>query len=784
MVLDFKHPPDNVHAVRVADQEVAHRVSNEHIIVEAHHFRQGANVVEIHFTSGDRPLNRRQGYMYTLFVPDRASEVFPCFDQPDLKGRFTLSLELADTWQAVSNTPLRSSQRRSGHSLFRFQETRPISTYLFAFAAGEFQIEEAEHSGRRMRMFHRESDEAKVEENRDTIFALHATALSWLEEYTGIQYPFSKLDFVLIPAFQFGGMEHPGSILYRDSTLLLGPSSTQSQQLRRASLIAHETAHMWFGNLVTMEWFDDVWTKEVFANFMAAKIVNPSFPEVDHELRFLLTHYPGAHQVDRTEGTHPIRQELENLNRAAQLYGAIIYQKAPIVMLHLERLMGPEAFRNGMQHYLTRYQFANANWLDLIAVLDKLSPHDLNKWSHSWVEEAGRPIVIPEVSRRRDGSVHSISVTQSDPKGLGRVWVQDVECLLLAGKTERRLPLQLSELASELLVPDDVKRLDCFLVNGRGFGYGYFTLDPNSGTFLLEKLPSIPNVMVRAVAWTALWEEMLEGQVAAEDLTELALNVIASEENELLTHRLLQDLSTLLWRFLSEEKRQAVAPRLEDLLWKRTQQRGPPSLRSSFFNAYRSLATTPQGIARLESVWDEKSRIQGIVFRENDFIRMAYEIAVRGLPRAQEVLNRQLTRIQDPDRKARFAFVMPALSPNPSDRLDFFQSLARPESRTRERWVIEALGYLHHPLRRQESLAFVLPSLELLEEIQETGDIFFPKAWLDATLGGHSSPEASRIVRSFLDEHPLYAPRLRAKILQSADLLFRAAGTNRAVLSK
>ena len=160
-----------------------------------------------------------------------------------------------------------------------------------------------------------------------------------------------------------------------------------------------------------------------------------------------------------------------------------------------------------------------------------------------------------EVSRRRDGSVHSISVTQSDPKGLGRVWVQDVECLLLAGKTERRLPLQLSELASELLVPDDVKRLDCFLVNGRGFGYGYFTLDPNSGTFLLEKLPSIPNVMVRAVAWTALWEEMLEGQVAAEDLTELALNVIASEENELLTHRLLSgSIDTLVALSVRGEK--------------------------------------------------------------------------------------------------------------------------------------------------------------------------------------------------------------------------------------
>ena len=137
-----------------------------------------------------------------------------------------------------------------------------------------------------------------------------------MEDYTGIPYPFGKFDFVLIPAFQFGGMEHAGTILYNASGLLLDESATQNQLLGRASVIAHETAHMWFGDLVTMRWFNDVWMKEVFANFMAAKIVNPSFPEVNHELRFLLSHYPAAYEVDRTPGTNPIRQPLANLNEA------------------------------------------------------------------------------------------------------------------------------------------------------------------------------------------------------------------------------------------------------------------------------------------------------------------------------------------------------------------------------------------------------------------------------------------------------------------------------------
>ena len=147
---------------------------------------------------------------------------------------------------------------------------------------------------------------------------------------------------MLLPAFQFSGMEHAGAIYYNAPAVFLEKTATQNQLLSRASLIAHETSHMWFGDLVTMKWFDDVWLKEVFANFMAAKIVNPTFPEIDHELRFFLQHYPPAYEVDRTAGANPIRQELANLREAGSLYGPIIYQKAPIVMRQLEQILGAE----------------------------------------------------------------------------------------------------------------------------------------------------------------------------------------------------------------------------------------------------------------------------------------------------------------------------------------------------------------------------------------------------------------------------------------------------------
>ena len=305
--------------------------------------------MDIDFIAGNGSLNRNNDFLYTLFVPDRARVAFPVFDQPNLKGRLKLSLEIPSSWRAVSNGKLENHEVAGDRAVFQFAETKPISTYIFSFVAGRFEMETAERNGRQMHMFHRETDREKLERNRDVIFDLHAGALEWLEDYTGISYPFEKFDFALIPSFQYGGMEHPGAINYRADGLLLDESATQNELLGRAGVIAHETAHMWFGNLVTMEWFNDVWMKEVFSNFMAAKIVNPSFPEVDHELRFLLTHYPGAYGVDRTDGANAIRHELENLSQAGSVYGAIIYQKAPVVMKHLELLLGDERFREGVR---------------------------------------------------------------------------------------------------------------------------------------------------------------------------------------------------------------------------------------------------------------------------------------------------------------------------------------------------------------------------------------------------------------------------------------------------
>jgi aminopeptidase N len=773
VVLDFAAPAA-VRSVHAAGTPVDYDAVHNHLVLPARALRPGENRVRITFIAGDGPLNRHDDFLYTLFVPARAHEAFPAFDQPDIKARFRLRLSVPDGWVAVANGEVMEQTDEDGRRHYRFAETAPLSTYLFSFAAGRFQVEEAERDGRTMRLFHRETDPDNVARNLPAIFDLHATALAWLEDYTAIPYPFGKFDFVAMPSFQYNGMEHPGAVLYRASSLFLDPSATRAQELGRASLIAHETAHMWFGDLVTMPWFDDVWMKEVFANFMAAKIVNPSFPDLDHELRFFLAHYPAAYGVDRTPGANPVRQELENLDDAASLYGAIIYQKAPIVMRQLERLTGEDAFRAAVRRYLEAHAFGNAGWPDLVAFLAAVTPVDVTAWSRAWIEEPGRPTI--SVLHADTG----ITLVQEDPRGRGLIWDQittiripddggGIDRLLRLDRTAVHAHVPAASLADGAAI----------LPNGAGLGYGLFLLDPTSRELLLAGLPRLRDPLARAVGWVDLHELMLEQQVPPRRMMELALAVIPVEDDEMVAQVVLDDLVGLFWRWLEPVTRRAEADRIETLLWDRLTSATGASHKAALFNAWRSVASSPAALARMERIWSGHDTVPGLPLAERDFTTLALHLALHRDRSADAILDAQADRIDNPDRRERFDFVRQAVDPRRHARDAFFASLAEPANRHREEWVATALRYLNHPLRAHDAITYVRPALDLLRQVRDTGDIFFPQRWLDAVLGGHSYPAAAAIVREFIDEQEDYPPRLMGKLLQAADPLFRSAATHR-----
>ncbi|HLG58199.1 MAG TPA: M1 family aminopeptidase [Vicinamibacterales bacterium] len=775
LVFDFVQPADRLHRVRAGGRALAPAVVDGHIVVPAEMTTAGENQIEFEFEAGDDALNRNDDFLYTLFVPARAQLAFPCFDQPDLKARYTLTLTVPGDWQAVANGAEARRASEAGAIAIDFVETPPLPTYLFSFVAGKFSVESATRNGRTLRMFHRETDAAKVARNRDAIFDLHASALNWLEEYTAIRYPWGKFDIVLIPSFQFGGMEHAGAILYSAAGLMLDESATQNQLLERASVIAHETAHMWFGDLVTMRWFNDVWMKEVFANFMAAKIVNPSFPQVNHDLRFLLAHYPAAYQVDRTEGTNAIRQSLANLEEAGQLYGPIIYQKAPVVMRQLEMIVGADRFRDGLRQYLKRYSYGNATWPDLVRILDGRTRQNITEWSRAWVEERGRPAFTTSVQLNGKGRVAAITIAQSDPRKRGLVWPQQLRIALGYEGSVKELRVYVKQPVTSVRGAKGLPRPLYVLPTGGGLGYGLFVLDEASRDYLIGHVEDVPDALTRGAAWVTLWDNLQESLIGPDAFLDAAMRALPREQDEQNAQRMLAYVARVFWRFVPPAERGARAPALEAMLRAGVARGRTQSEKAAWFNAYRDVVLTADGVAWLARVWRRDERVAGLTLAEPDEISMALELAVRDAPGWEEMLRTQIDRTQNPDRKARLAFVAPALSADPAVRERAFARFRFVENRRREPWVLESLQYLNHPLREAHARRFVRPALDLLREIQQTGDIFFPTRWMDATLWGHRSPEIAATVREFLAEEPQYPERLRWTILSTADELFRVA---------
>jgi aminopeptidase N len=766
--LDFRESADKLHSLVSNGEPVGIRFENEHLLIPVENLVRGANQIDIEFTAGSTSLNRNPDYLYTLFVPDRARTAFPLFDQPSLKASYELTLDIPSDWTAMSNSPIAEIVEKDLRAEYRFGKSDLISSYLFSFVAGKFEAITREINGRQLTMLHRETDAEKLARNLDDIFSLHVAALDWLEEYTGIDYPYQKFGFVLIPAFQYGGMEHVGAIQYRADSLLLDKSPSVTQLLGRASLIAHETAHMWFGNLVTMEWFNDVWTKEVFANFMAAKIVNPGFPAVNHDLNFLVRHYPGAYSVDRTSGANPIRQKLPNLNEAGQMYGAIIYNKAPIMMRQLEMMLGENLFRDGMREYLKAYAFGNATWPALIDILDGKTDEDLRAWSEVWVNSAGRPqfAVVPVGELVDNGPQRLL---QRDSAGLGRLWPQRFGISYYSGSGAHTTSVTSATAALELDLPA-VDATAGRVFNSDGRGYGLFPADP-ALMFHWDKL----NDVEKGSTLINLYENLLENNgIEPREYLAFLSSIPARDQNQLILDLALQQLRNIYWRLLTEDDRRESAPYIEAVLWRAMEQMSDSSKRKFFFLAFANLAISDNQVQKVRDVWSGALKIMDLPLAENDLIEIAQVLAIKLRADSDAIISMQIDRTENPDNVRKLNFIAPSLSADRSVRDSFFASLALEENRRTESWVLDALANLHHPLRVAESEEYILPSLELLQEIQVTGDIFFPKRWLDETLGNYRSATAVNTVKTFLSERPDYNEQLRMKILQSADTLFRA----------
>lgn len=769
LYLDFSDRSENLLALSVNGDSTDIDHQMEHIRIPSETLVEGANYIHIDFIAGESSLNRNEEYLYTLLVPDRARSLFPCFDQPDIKATYQLTITAPKDWKVMCGAH-ETARKEMGEALVHeFGETDKMSTYLFSFVAGKFQAVTENPGSFDMELFYRETVEAKVGPSVPEIFRIHQESINFLEDYTAFPFPFQKLDFAAIPIFQYGGMEHVGAIQYKEPNLFLDSTATDNELLGRAKLIAHETTHMWFGDLVTMSWFEDVWLKEVFANFMADKIVNPSFPDINHDLLFLVSHYPAAYGEDRTQGTNPIKQPLENLKYSGTLYGNIIYHKAPIMMRQLEAAMGKQAFQMGVQEYMRTFQYGNATWADLIGILDKGTDVDLEKWSKVWVNQTGRPEITDQIIYDDKGLISSFEISQEAEDGGNHFWPQLFEVALVYDEEVLAFPVEMNEPTVSLEKAIGLPEPKTIIYNSNGFGYGVF---PVQGKDLVA-IPTLEDDVARVQAYINVYENTLAGKL--EPLVTLGMlkTGLATEDEDLIVRNIIGQISHLFWTYLTDEQRDQYQKELEAFLYLRLHDELSPNIKKALFGLYSSLAYTESAREQLFSIWSKEEIISSLRLNEDDFTAMAMKLVLFEHPETAQIIEATREAISNPDDRERFEFLLPAISADESLRDQMAKSFKEAKNREKEAWVSTALDYLNHPLRQEGSIKHLKMYLDLLEEVQRTGDIFFPKSWLNSTIGQYGSEEAYQVLESYLAENPDLKPSLKNKLLQAADDLYR-----------
>jgi aminopeptidase N len=766
LVLDWRGAP--VRGLRVNGKPAKARHAREHLVVPRAALRRGENHIALEFRARaalagsalTRYLDQEDGagYLYSLFVPADASSAFPCFDQPDLKARFALELALPPGWRAVSNAP--ALEEAPGRA--RFAETEPISTYLFAFAAGPFEA--IEQPGEPVRLFVRRSQLERARAQAPEVLRLNRAALGYFAQEFARPFPFAKYDLVLLPELAYGGMEHAGATFLNEQAVLFPFAPTGPDLLRRAQLLFHEASHQWFGNLVTMRWFDDLWLKEGFANFMAAKAAAALLPELEpwsafHALK------TGAARTDATSGTTPLRQPLANLSAAKSVYGAIVYAKGPALLRQAEFYLGERAFRRALRDFLARHAWGAADWSDLVRAFERASRRDLRAWAATWVTRRG----LPEIALRR--SEGRLLLEQRDALGEGGVWPQKL--VVAAAGTDGQIRTSETRLEARrvrVVGPAAHPAARWLYANAGDFAYGRFLLDAQSREALLAEPRALPDGLLRAQLVEALWESVRDTALAPEAFIEFALALAPEETDDVILAGLLGRVETAFRRYLSEAQRERLAPRLERVLLDALLGEAPQSRRILLLRAATALAWTGAALDNLKRLLEGSLAVPGVELRVRDRFRLAERLVLRGDPDGTRLLA-QLAAAERGDDARRYAFAASAALPDAEAKRRMFERFAG-DAGLPETWVEEALAPFNAPEHAAYTLPLLAPALARLPELKRTRKIFFVERWLGAFLAGQADARALEEVRRVLAGE--LDADLRLKLLEAADGLQRS----------
>ena len=776
--------------------------SSGHLILPSDQLREGENEVLIDFVSSIAPAGRPlisfddptngDRFVYLLPVPMDASLAFPCFDQPDLKGRFRLSLTVPAGLEVVSNTaPVGIEPLDAKRTRHTFAESPPLSTYLFSFAVGNFAALTAETDGVPLRLFVRRSQLEQARAEWPAVADLTAAGIRTLVEYLGAPFPFDKYDQVLLPGFPFRGMEHAGATYLREESVLFPTQPTGADRHARTALILHELVHQWFGDLVTMRWFDDLWIKEGFANYLAYATMAALAPgeagRRDVWKRFHLHHKPAAYAIDRSSGTTPIHQQVPNLIDAKSAYGAIVYQKAPTILRALCFQLGAEVFRAGVQLFLRRHAFSNADWRDLVASFEAVSGRSLARWASAWINEGGMPRLETDWATDEDAPERlRITVKQRDLQQRDRYWPVETQLLIaLADGSTRTVRCQFDGPESEPLELQLDQPPRYIFANDEDYGYGSFLLDERSRPAVIADLATISDPLRRLLLLGSLGASVAAGQLSQAEFLRLLLRSIEIEADDDLLLYLLDQLIAVT-ELMSTPK---MSGEIEERLVAEMSGAKTAGRRMLFFRTLRRIATTERATQILLQILTGELSLPGIALTTVDRWQTIATLLALGHPAAPQIMREERRRNQHGEA-ARMEWITLAARPDQPTKEWYFRQYLRRPSPTGEHhsapvetalgltedwpedwpedWLESSLANFNHRNHSALTIGFLRPALAALPQLKRERKIFFILAWLNSFIGGHPPARSLPIVDQFLAEDRL-EPDLAAKVRQIAD---------------
>lgn len=520
-------------------------------------------------------------YLYTQFeVPD-SRRMFAVFEQPDLKASFTFTVTAPSHWDLVSNSPtpvpVETSPGEDGgaRSVWEFTPTPRLSSYVTALIAGPYQsvrseVTSAEGRVTPLGIFARKSLMQYLD--ADNIFELTRQGFEFFEAQFGCPYPFEKYDQLFVPEFNAGAMENAGAVTILEGYVFRG-KVTDAQVERRAITVLHELAHMWFGDLVTMRWWNDLWLNESFAEYMShlAAVENTEF---DHAwTTFASVEKSWAYRQDQLPTTHPIFAEINDLQDVEVNFDGITYAKGASVLRQLVAWVGPEEFMSGVREYFSKHAWQNTELSDLMAELEKASGRDLEKWGQLWLETAGVNTLTPEISADADGTIGSFAIVQSaiesEPTLRPHRLAVGFYNLNGAGKLERvhREELDVDGERTEVPALAGLAQPDLILLNDDDLAYAKVRLDPKSLATATAHLKDFSQSLPRTLVWGSAWDAARDGESPARGYVDLILANIAEESDSSVILVQLRQLATTLTFYVAEEHKEATAVAATDTLW-------------------------------------------------------------------------------------------------------------------------------------------------------------------------------------------------------------------------